>query len=62
VNEENVMRMPGGSRGTSWPGNGNRIGAMKAALGRQLSEATSSTASSGQSSQTGVRPARNAAR
>ena len=39
-----------------------QIGAMKAALGRPLSEATSSATRSGHASQDGARPARNAAR
>jgi hypothetical protein len=43
-------------------GERQQIGAMKAALGQPLSETTSSTASSGQSSQIGSRSAHNAAR
>jgi hypothetical protein len=43
-------------------GQRQQIGAMKAALGQPLSEATSSTASPGQSSESGSRSAHNAAR
>jgi hypothetical protein len=43
-------------------GQRRQIGAMKAALGRPLSEATSSAMQSGRASQDGARPARNAAR
>jgi DUF305 family protein family protein len=43
-------------------GQRQQIGAMKAALGQPLSDATSSTASPGQSSQIGSRSAHNAAR
>jgi uncharacterized protein (DUF305 family) len=43
-------------------GQRRQIGAMKAALGRPLSEGTSSAMQSGHASQDGARPARNAAR
>jgi uncharacterized protein (DUF305 family) len=43
-------------------GQRRQIGAMKAALGRPLSEGTSSAMQSGRASQDGARPARNAAR
>lgn len=43
-------------------GQRRQIGAMKAALGRPLSEATSSATRSGHASQDGARPARSAAR
>jgi len=43
-------------------GQRRQIGAMKAALGRPLSEGTSSATQSGHSSQGGAQPARNAAR
>ncbi|MCK1729493.1 DUF305 domain-containing protein [Bradyrhizobium sp. 142] len=43
-------------------GQRRQIGAMKAALGRPLSEGTSSATQSGHASQGGARPARNAAR
>ena len=43
-------------------GQRQQIGAMRAALGQPLSEATSSATQSGHASQDGARPARNAAR